>query len=69
MSFEEVVGEADFSIEQVEEEVENVKTIPEAVPEAASTSKVIDIEPDIPLGGEPVTSGCRLVGMEILGSV
>ena len=46
-----MVGEADFSIKQVEEEVENVETIPEAVPEAASTSKVIDIEPDIPLGG------------------
>ena len=69
MSFEEVVREANFSIQEVEEEVENVDTITEAVPEAASTSKVIDIEPDIPLGGEPVTSGFRLVDMEILGSV
>ena len=69
MSFEEVVGEADFSIELVEEEVENVETIREAVPESASTSKVIDIEPDIPLGREPVTSGFMLVDMEILGSV
>ena len=52
MSFEEVVGEADFSIEQMEEEVENFETIPEVVPEAVSTSKVINIEPDIPLGGD-----------------
>ena len=49
--------------------MENVETIPEEVAETASTSKVIDIEPDIPLGGEPVTSGFMLVEMEILGSV